>query len=76
MPIKVPTFTVTNWYKVKDVLLQGLAAINDQACISLTYLVRESRKTLDETEDVDSLEQQRILTKAHSGPKYNKSIGY
>lgn len=72
LPVKVPSFTGTNWYEVKDAFVQGLASIYGQSGVPLTYLVRDERKTWEQTEHIGSLEQRRILTKAHSGAEFNK----
>ncbi len=72
LPVKVPSFTGTNWYEVKNAFVQGLASIYGQSGVLLTYLVRDERKAWEQTEHISSLEQRRILTKAHSGAEFNK----
>ena len=72
LSVKVPKFNGNNWYEVKSALLMALSAVYGEAGIPLTYLVRDIRKTWEQTDGYASLQHRRIDTKAHDGSDFNK----
>ena len=71
LSVEVPKFTGTNWYEVKAAFILGLQAFYGKGGVNLTYLTRERRMSWNETDDMDSLEQRRVATKAHTGSDFS-----
>lgn len=71
LAVEVPKVKGDNWYEVKEALLLALQSYYGKGGVNLTYLTRDERKEWEDTEDMDTLEQRRVATKAHSGSDFS-----
>ena len=63
----IPTFDETNWHDVKAKFIALLTTRVETSGIPLTYLIRETRQTWENTEQMPNLQERRIETKVHKG---------
>ena len=67
LSVIIPTFDRTNWHDVKAKVIAILTTHVGTSGIPLTYLIRETRKTWEDTEQIPNLQERRITTKVHKG---------
>ena len=53
----IPTFVGTNWHDVKAKMIALLTTCVGTSGILLTYLIRETRQTWEDTEQMSSLQE-------------------
>ena len=70
--VEVPKFQGTNWFEVKSKFVSLLNTRIGSAGIPLSYLVRTVRKTWEDTEDVQPLQERRMQTKKLEGNSFNR----
>ena len=63
----IPTFFGTNWHNVKTKVIALLTTRVRTSGIPLTYLIRETRQTWEDTEQMPNLQERRIATNFHKG---------
>ena len=61
------TFDGTNWHDVKAKVIALLTTRVGTSGIPLTYLIRKTRQTWEDTEQMTNLQEIRIVTKVHKG---------
>ena len=66
----IPTFDGTNWHDVKAKVIAPLTTRVRTSGIPLTYLIRETRKTWEDAEQMSNLQERRIATKVHKGNNF------
>ena len=59
------TFDGTNWHDVKAKVIALLTTCVGTSRIPLNYLIRETRQTWEDTEQIPNLQERRIATKVH-----------
>lgn len=72
LTVNIPKFKGSNWYEVKQQFVLALKAVYGQSGVPLSYLIRDTRKTWDETVNYASLQERCVDTKAHTGADFNK----
>ena len=66
----IPAFHGTNWHDVKAKMIALLNTRVRNCGIPLTYLVRETKSSWEDTEMMSNLQERRIVTKVHKGHTY------
>ena len=61
----IPTFVGTNWHDLKAKVIAILTARVGTSGIPLTYLIRETRQTWEDTEQMPNPQERRIAKKVH-----------
>jgi hypothetical protein len=72
LSVEVPKFTGTNWFDVRSKIRDLLTTRIGSAGIPLTYLIRAVRRTWEDTEEIQSLQDRRIVTKVHQGTSFER----
>lgn len=70
--VEVPKLTAQNWFDVRRQFLALLATRVGHSGLPLTYLLRDTRLSWEDTEDITPLQERRILTKQHDGHLFDR----
>ena len=66
----ITAFHGTNWHDVKAKMIVLLNTCVRKCGILLTYLVRETKSSWEDTETMSNFQERRIATKVHKGHTY------
>ena len=70
--IEIPKFDGTNWFDVRSKFHDLLSTRIGCAGLPLVYLIRAQRREWEDTEEILSLQERRIATKAHEGVAFDR----
>ena len=70
--VEVPKFLATNWFEVKTKFISLLHTRIGSSGLPLSYLVRTTRKSWDDTEDIKPLQSRRASTKFFEGVRFHR----
>ena len=69
--VTVAKYTGTNWFDVRGQILQLMSTRIGHSGIPLSYILRENRREWEDTEEITSLQDRRIVTKMLEGPTFD-----
>ena len=72
LSVTVPKFKGNNWYEVKQQFVLAFKTVYSQSGMPLSYLIRDTRKTWEDTATYTSLQERHIDTKVHTCADFNK----